>query len=125
MELLCIRLGTIVWTELYGWPWWLGKSRFYIRPKLFFFVFFLFLFFGIFNYHLRNSDRLAIFIMLFRVIRVILFIHICRYYHKRIVVTHNDCGSVGCHLRENRLVTGYFGSAAIKPCQMLTDWPIC
>jgi hypothetical protein len=101
------------------------SHAFILGLNCFFLFFFLFLFFGIFNYHLRNSDRLAIFIMLFRVIRVILFIHICRYYHKRIVVTHNDCGSVGCHLRENRLVTGYFGSAAIKPCQMLTHWPVC
>jgi hypothetical protein len=71
LELLCIRLGTIVWTKLDGWPWpwWPGKSRLYI--KLFFVCFF-----GIFNYHLRNSDRLAIFMMLFVLFYLVTFVDI-------------------------------------------------
>jgi hypothetical protein len=48
------------------------------------FVFNCFVFFGIFNYHLRNSDRLAV---------VMLFYLIFKFVDKGIVVTqHNDCG---------------------------------
>jgi hypothetical protein len=32
-----IRLGTLVWAKLDGWPWWPGKSRFYI--KFYFFTY--------------------------------------------------------------------------------------
>ncbi len=92
-----------------------------VSHALFKLNYFLFVFFGIFNYHLRNSDRLAIFIMLFVLFYLFTFVDITI----KESVTHNDCGSVGCHLRENRLVTGYFGSAAIRLCQMLTDWPVC
>jgi hypothetical protein len=108
-----IRLGTIVWTKLDGWPWswWPDKSRIYI--KLFFVCFF-----GIFNYHLRNSDRLAIFIMLFVLFYLFTFVD---NHHKGIVVTHNDCGSVGCHLRENWLLLDIL---VRRPSSRVRCWPI-